>query len=455
MAHLTDRKARTIKPDGKAFAHGGIPGLTLEPSPTVGQGKWVLRYTSPVTAKRRKAGLGSFPLVGIADAAKAAMEMRIKIRDGIDPLEESSPGAVNPKRRAKSSTLPIVADPSFEQAAHTLHASLKPSWKNPKHANQWINTLIQYAFPAIGKLRLSQIKSAHIEQVLSPIWLEKQETALRLKQRMQAVMDWGCAHGYCTSNPVEVVNRILPSQKEKAVRSQHHPAMPWASIPAFIQLHYSSGEAMDCTRAIVLFVILTACRSGEARGMTWDEIDWKNHTWVIPASRMKMGIAHRVPLSKQAVQILKQQQGLHPELVFPSLRKMVQLSDMALTKFMRDHQAQSDTTGRIATMHGFRSSFRDWCSENGKPRDLAERALAHAVANQVEAAYHRTDLLEQRRPLMQEWADFVAPFVRKNSLPAPSSLTEAFRTLPPVIPTPFTRAAKSGNEMFEKSLRQK
>lgn len=410
MAYLTDRKARTIKPDGKAMPHGGIQGLTLEPSPTPGCGKWVLRYTSPVTGKRRKAGLGSFPLTSIAEAAKAAMEMRLAIANGQDPLIGKSGGQAQPAQTYRIDA-PSVSQkaqtPRFEEAANALYASLSPGWKNAKHAAQWINTLRQYAFPVIGHLPLSEIAPAHVEKVLQPIWLAKQETASRLKQRIRAVMNWGCAHGYCSSNPVDLVGLILPQQKEKAVRHQHYPAMPWREVPNFIKQNFSASERLDCTRAILLFVILTACRSGEARGAVWEEVDWQKRVWVIPAARMKAGVAHRVPLSTQAIKILEAQKGLHPSLIFPSLRKMVTLSDMALTKFMRAYEATSDVPDRVATVHGFRSSFRDWCSEMGKQRDLAERALAHAVPNQVEAAYHRTDLLERRRDLMQQWADYV------------------------------------------------
>lgn len=394
MAILSDAKARNIKPNDKQVAHGGVPGLILIPAATKGHGKWVLRYTSPLTGKRRNAGLGSYPEISIADAGKAAIQMREQIAAGSDPLELKN--AVVEK--------PLI--PTFKQAAETLHADLLPGWKNKKHGQQWINTLIEYAFPVVGHLSLDQIQPKHIADVLRPIWLTKAETASRVKQRLHAVMAWSWAHGHSSANPVEVVGHLLPVQQEKAVRTRHQPAMPWRDIPEFVTTRLRNAPQYDVTRPMLELLILTAVRSGEVRGMTWDEVDLKAKIWTIPAERMKAKQAHRVPLSGRAIEILTKQQGRHTRLVFPSPRDQVELSDMTLTAFLRRENAPSDTPDRVATAHGFRSSFRDWCSEQGYPRDLAERALAHTVANKVEAAYHRTDLLEQRRPMMEAWADF-------------------------------------------------
>lgn len=396
MALLTDTKARSIKPESAPLAHGGITGLALHPSPRhKGQGKWVLRYVSPVTGKRRNAGLGSFPDIGIAEAAKQARSMREQLANGQDPLELKANEAIKPRM------------PNLREAAELLHKELTPGWKNAKHAQQWINTLTDYAFPLIGAMPLDQIQPRHIADVLRPIWLEKAETAGRVKQRLHAVMAWGWAHGYCQSNPVDVVGHLLPLQPGKTVRTQHQPAMPWTLIPAFVADHLP--QSSEVSRQLLAFVILTAARSGEVRHMTWDEVGLDAKLWTVPAERMKAKLSHRVPLSKQAVALLKRQRGLHHTYVFPSVRKGAPLSDMVLTAFLRREKAVSDVPGRVATAHGFRSSFRDWCSEKGYARDLAERALAHTVQNKVEAAYHRTDLLEQRRPLMQAWADFIMP----------------------------------------------
>lgn len=394
MATLTDVKARSINSESGILPHGGVTGLALHPSNTKGSGKWVLRFVSPVTQKRRNAGLGSYPEISIAQAAKAALEMRSQIEQGIDPLDEK---AKNKKE---------LRVPTFQEASKLLHAELSPSWKNDKHGQQWINTLEQYVFPIIGKLSLDLIQPRHIADTLRPIWLDIPETASRVKQRIHAVMAWGWAHEYCQSNPVEVVQHLLPPQPSKSVRTKHQPAMPWTELPLFIKTHLREGNRYDVTRPMLEFLILTAARSGEVRGMTWSEVDFQEETWIIPAERMKAKQVHRVPLSKRAIDILRSQEGFHRELVFPSPRKQEELSDMVLTSFLRRVKAKSDTPGRFATAHGFRSSFRDWCSENGYSRDLAERSLAHAVQNKVEAAYHRTDLLDQRRGLIEAWSTF-------------------------------------------------
>jgi integrase len=220
-------------------------------------------------------------------------------------------------------------------------------------------------------------------------------------------MKWCWAQGMVSANPVDVVDHLLPHQPGKRERTQHQPSMPWQDIPAFVQGALHAG-ASNVTRALLEFVILTAARSGEARAMTWAEVDLQAKVWTVPANRMKAKVIHRVPLSDRAVGILEAQRALHPDadLVFPAPRGGV-LSDMVLTGFLRDQNAHSSDAGRVATAHGFRSSFRDWASENGYVRDLAERALAHTITNQAEAAYHRTDLLEQRRAMMEAWAQHI------------------------------------------------
>ncbi|HBC7430057.1 MULTISPECIES: tyrosine-type recombinase/integrase [Providencia] len=397
MPLLTNTKAKNIQPEDKPLPHGGITGLTLHPSSTKGRGKWVLRYMSPVTQKRRNAGLGSYPEITISEAANLASTMREQIIKGIDPLEF----------KKSISEKPTI--PSFEYAARKLHTELLPGWKNEKHGKQWITTLEQYVFPFIGSTTLDALTPADIANALRPIWLTRSETASRVKQRIHAVMQWAWAHGYCTANPVDVVSHLLPQQISVSVRTEHQPAMPWKSLPLYITTYVSTEERYNVTRVLLLFVILTASRSGEARAMRWEEIDFQQRIWTIPADRMKAGMKHRVPLSHQAMSLLHNLRGLHDELVFPSPRKQIVLSDMVLTAFLRRTKAPSDNPNRVATAHGFRSTFRDWCSEHSYPRDLAERALAHTMKNKVEAAYHRTDLLEQRRPMMQAWADYLLP----------------------------------------------
>lgn len=402
MALLTDTKARHIKPNDKPISHGGVTGLTLHPSSTKERGKWVLRYVSPVTQKRRNAGLGSYPEVGIAEAAKLAQTMREQLSAGDDPLELK-----------KAETTKIVI-PTFEEAARKVHTELLPGWRNKKHARQWISTLEQHVFPAMGTVPLDAITPANVADVLRPSWMTIPETAGRVKQRIHKVMQWAWAHGFCSANPVDVVDHLLPQQVSASIRTEHQPAMPWKVIPLYIASRVYTEDRYNVTRGLLLFVILTACRSGEARAMEWCEIDFKRQIWTIPPGRMKGGVRHRVPLSTQALELLEQMRGLHETLVFPSPRKQTILSDMVLTSFLRKTKAISDTQGRFAVAHGFRSSFRDWCSEQHYPHDLAERALAHTIRNKSEAAYHRTDLLNERRPMMQAWGDYVMSAISKT-----------------------------------------
>ena len=410
MALLTDAKARTIQSEGPALPHGGITGLVLHPSPKKGNGKWVLRYVSPVSKRRRNAGLGSFPEVGVALAASRARGMREQLTHGIDPLD------------AKAKADNEQAVPTFEIAARKLHSELSPGWKNAKHAQQWVSTLAEYAFPTLGKMSLDTIQPRDIAESLRSIWLQKPETASRVKQRLHAVMAWGWANGYNLSNPVDVVGHLLPLQPSKTARTQHQPAMPWRDLPSFRATNLCDPARLGTSERLLLFLILTAARSGEARGMSWLEFDATRALWTIPGTRMKGGQQHRVPLSTQSLQLIELQRGLHPQLVFPSPKAIRRLdsrlqevdaqtmvSDMALTTLLRRLHAPSDTQGRYATAHGFRSTFRDWCSERGIAKDLAERSLAHTIQNKVEAAYHRTDLLDQRIRLMQDWADFCIP----------------------------------------------
>ena len=394
MAKLSDAKARNIKPEDKPLLHGAVTGLSLHPSPKKGNGKWVLRYTSPITNKRRNAGLGTYPEISIIEAGQLGINFRVELAKGIDPLEN--------KKKVKK----LQKRPTFSECAHKLHEELLPSWKNQKHGQQWINTLQTYAFPLIGNKMLDQIEPKDVADVLREIWLKKNETAMRLKQRIHAVLSWGWARGYCTHNPVDVVHHLLPPQPSKTIRTLHHPAMDWRQIPQFINYHIRTSSCAQIAPKMIEFLILTACRSGEVRGMKWCEIDFKNAIWTIPAQRMKAKVLHRVPLSKRALEILELQRGNDNEYVFPSDVSKGMVSDACLTVFIKRRSVQSNTDGKLATIHGFRSSFRDWCSENGYPQDLAECSLAHSIRNKVEAAYHRTDLLEKRRTLMEDWANF-------------------------------------------------
>ena len=396
---LTETRARRIKPTDKPLADGTVVGLRLLPGTLNGRGKWQLRFTSPATGVRRDMGLGVYPEVSILSARERASEARKQIATGIDPINEA--------RRQQDEAACAVRIPTFEEAAKSVFEEHKASWSNGKHVDQWINTLTTYAFPLVGQRKVDTLKPADFANVIRPIWSSKAETARRVKQRCHAVMKWCWGKEYVQGNPVDMVDMLLPKQSASARVSIHHPAMPWRMVPQFVQEVVHAGE--DVTRHLLEFTILTAARSGETRGITWDEVDLSTATWIVPAHRMKAKAVHRVPLSSRVVELLEKRRALarHPELVFPSRTGAV-LTDMALTKFLRTHKAASDAPGRVATAHGFRSAFRDWASETGVPRDLAERALAHTIRNAVEAAYHRTDLLEQRRGVMEAWAAHVA-----------------------------------------------
>ena len=396
---LRDATAKSIKPDDKPLADRTVAGLRLLPTKVKGRGQWKLRYVSPTTNKRRDIGFGVYPEVSIHEARRLGTEARQQIASAIDPLEERE--RLKVKAKLEDQVL------SFKAAAHKVHDDLKDGWKNLKHGQQWINTLTTYVFPSIGSKKLADITVNDVSEVLRPIWLSKSETASRVKQRIHQVMEWSCAQGLRVGNPVDGVKHLLPKQPSASKRVEHHPAMPWRLIPEFIADHI--GTPAKVSPALLLFVILTAVRSGEARQARWAEIDLKKQVWTIPAARMKIGVTHRVPLAGQTVALLDDLKKRNPKspLVFPSPKAGGVLTDMALTSLMRKHKAPSDVPGRVATAHGFRSSFRDWASENNYPQHLAESALAHQIKNEVERAYHRTDLLEQRRPMMQNWADFV------------------------------------------------
>lgn len=399
MANLSNLQANNIKPDDKPIADGTVTGLWLHPGKIKGHGKWILRFVSPQTNKRRDMGFFTYPEVSIADARKAALAARELIRNGGDPIDARKADTTDRKRDAGALT--------FEKASRQCHDDNKSGWRNSKHAAQWITTLETYVFPHIGSRKVDSLKAKDFADALRPIWLDKAETASRVKQRCSAVMDWCAAQELITGNPVGVVAKLLPKQPKARERVLHQPSMPWRRAPDFIVDHLRTGQS-NVSKMMLEFLILTAARSGEVRAMVWSEVDLDARVWTVPAERMKAKTEHRVPLSGRAVEMLTAQKtaAAHATLVFPSPSGNVP-SDMILTKFLRDHNVESSEPGRTATAHGFRSSFRDWASENGYNRDLAERALAHTVRNQTEAAYHRTDLLDQRRGMMEAWSLFV------------------------------------------------
>ena len=400
-------EVRNLKSPGYHFV-GGVPGLIIQVTET-GAKSWLLRTV--VGGSRRELGLGSHPSVSLADAREAARKMRAKIAEGVDPVEE---------RRAAKRALAAQRGRAmtFEDAARNYIAANSAGWKSAKHSAQWQATLEAYAYPIIGKLAVSDIDTAHIVRILDQIWTTKSETASRLRGRIEAVLDWATARGFRRGeNPARWkghLSAILPP-KGKVRRVQHHPALDYRQVGAFI----AALQKIDGFGARALeFAILTAARSGEVRGAQWGEIDLEEKVWTIPAERMKAGREHRIPLSEAALKLLSEMPRLAgSEHVFPTA-KGGPLSDMALTVVIRrmdDGAIKAgaagwrDGSGQVVTAHGFRSTFRDWAGEEtGHPREVIEHALAHRIPDRAEAAYARGTLFAKRRLLMDHWGDYCA-----------------------------------------------
>jgi integrase len=374
MGKMTATMVKALKDAGR---YGDGDGLFLLVSNT-GARSWVCRVQK--NGKRRDFGLGSEKKVPLALARERARTVRCQIEAGIDPIAE--------RRKA-------VGIPTFREAAAKVFAENHKSWKNAKHKAQWLTSLEAYAFPTIGDIAVSAVDAAAVRDVLVAIWLTKPETARRVRQRITAVMDWAAANGYCeTPLSMAVVNKSLPKARPKA---KHHAALPYSEVPAFFET-LRSRESVG--RLAFELLILTASRSGEVRGARWSEIDIEGATWTVPAERMKADKEHLIPLSTAALAVLTKAQH-HREasndFVFPGVKAGKTLSDMTLTKICRD-------AGVNAVPHGFRSSFRDWVSEETNfDGTVAEMALAHTIENKVEAAYRRGNLFEKRRALMAAW----------------------------------------------------
>jgi integrase len=367
-----------------------------------GSRSWVLR--TQADGRRRDFGLGALTEVGLAEARDRADVLRKQFKSGIDPIEA---------RRAARAALVTV--PTFEEAARTLYEEQKSSWRNVKHRAQWLSSLLAYAFPALGTIKVDQVDGPMIRDMLLPIWLEKPETARRVRQRVGAVLDWCHAKGLRPSEaPMRSIGKGLPRQPK---RDRHFAAMPYEDVPALMT---RLSEADASGRLALQFVILTASRSGEVRGATWEEIDLDAATWTLPGERMKAGKSHIVPLCDAALAVLNRAKilktGRTGEPVFPGLSGRI-MSDMTLAKALKTAGA-----GEF-TVHGFRSSFRDWAAEmTGTPGDVVEAALAHTIANRVEAAYRRTNYLDKRRLLMTTWAQFLCAST-PNVVPIRSTVT--------------------------------
>ncbi|MEX2326666.1 MAG: integrase arm-type DNA-binding domain-containing protein [Pseudomonadales bacterium] len=382
---LTPMALRKLNREG-IYSVGGVAGLQLRIAPS-GAKYFILRIR--FGGKRRDIGIGPFPEISVTVARSRAAEIKDKIRQGVDPLIE---------RKLFKADLANAA-PTFDQCAERYITSKEVEFKNPKHVKQWRSTLSTYASPVIGPLPVDRVELSHILKILKPIWTLKTETGSRLRGRIEKVLSYASASGHRQGdNPARWtgnLDAILP-QPSKVRKVQHHRALPIDAMPQFMAaLRQKEGIA---ARALE-FLVLTAARSGEVRGASWNEIDLTAKTWTIPGERMKAQMQHTVPLSPAAIAILKDLPRTH-ELIFPAPRGKA-LSDVSLSAVCRRMAID-------ATPHGFRSTFRDWCSERTDyPRDVAEMSLAHAIGDRVEAAYRRGDLLGKRKKMMKEWSDFV------------------------------------------------
>lgn len=381
------------------YGDGGNLWLQVTPS---GSKSWLFRYKT--AGKTKVVGLGATHTVSLAEARKKARAMRQQLLDFIDPA------AARLKRKAAARN--VI---TFEEAASKYIESKRSGWKSQKHAEQWTNTLKTYCGPINGR-SVAEIQIADVMECLEPIWKTKSETASRVRQRMERVLDWAKTAGYRSGdNPAAwkgVLDNLLASPA-KVVKKTHHPSLPYSQAPAFMRdLRTHSGIS-----ALALeFLILTATRSGEVRMATWDEID--GNTWTIPAERMKAGREHQVPLSKQAMAVLAKVPRLAGNnYIFPSSQEGKCISDMSMTALLRGMKVKTekstetgwtDKEGKTIVAHGFRSTFRMWVAEQTNyVREVAEHALAHKLPDKVEAAYQRETVLPKRILLMQDWANFL------------------------------------------------
>ncbi len=390
MARTTNRlTARTVQTLKKPGRHADGGGLYLSISPDGSRRRWVylFRWRNPGEVgpgKLREMGLGSVSSVSLAEARTKAADARKLILEGRNPIEARAPER---------------GTPTFREMADEVIAALEPGWKNPKHRDQWRMTLTEYCKP-IRATPVDAVTTDQVVQILRPLWARAPETASRLRGRIEKVLDAAKAKGTRSGeNPARWrghLDNLLP--KRRKLTRGHHKAVAYADMPDFMaQLREKGSIGASCLE----FVILTAARSGEGIGARWSEIDLDRGTWTVPGERMKAGRQHRVPLSLRALEVVLQMEAMRQsEFVFPGSRPGRPLSSMALEMVMRRLKVD-------ATVHGFRSTFRDWAAEQtSATREVAEAALAHVLENKVEAAYRRSDLFEKRRSLMEQWADY-------------------------------------------------
>lgn len=395
--------ARQVENEARLGYHadGVNTGLYLQVAQ--GQGRvtrsWVYRYTSPTTRTRRELGLGSTRVRGLSDARRLAADLRVQVLDGLDPKDERD-------RQRAAAVAARAHRITFDEAVAKCLEAKSLEWRNVKHGQQWLNTLKTYASPTLGSMPVELIGTELIYKVLEPIWVTKTETATRVRQRIEVVLDWCKARGYLKGeNPARLkggLGELLP-RADKIKKVEHHAAVPYVQIHAFVQ----ALREMKGTAPLALeFTLLTAARTGEAIAARWEEVDLTTAVWTIPGQRMKAGREHRVPLCTRAVEIVHLMKAAQQNaFMFPghSVEKHPHLSNGAFLAVMKRLPEFSQYTP-----HGLRSTFRDWASETTQfSNETLELALAHTIKNKAEAAYRRQDQLEKRAKLMQQWQEFI------------------------------------------------
>ncbi|WP_396604488.1 tyrosine-type recombinase/integrase [Bradyrhizobium sp. YCK136] len=403
---LSHRKVETIRVSGMYGDGGGLYLQVTNASDGTPRKSWLFRYA--VSGRERQMGLGPLadvPLAEARDLASIAREMR---RAGKDPIVEREAA------RAEAS-LVAAKSMSFDQCATAYIAAHRAGWRNVKHANQWATTVATYCSPIFGKLPVQRVDVGLVMKAIEPIWSSKPETAVRLRGRIERILDWARVRGYRDGeNPARWrghLDHLLPA-RGKVRRVKHHAALPYVEIPAFV----AAVKARDAVAARALeFAVLTAARTGEVLGATWSEIDLGGRLWTVPAERMKAGREHRIPLGDRAIEILRSMIVTKPNVndhIFTGDRR-ANLSNMSLLMLLRRMGHNDITT------HGFRSTFRTWAAEcTNFPREVVEAALAHVAGNKVEAAYQRGDILEKRQSLMAQWESYCSkPVVHRSVTP--------------------------------------
>ncbi len=395
MAAINKLSAKAVENARQPGKYYDGAGLVLVITKT-GTKSWFLRYQRD--GRERWHGLGPLHTVSLKEARERARKARLQLLDDIDPIDA--------KRAAKAArALASAQTITFEEAARKCHIAKRDGWKNAKHSAQFLSTLKAYVFPVFGKVAVADVDAGLIIRALEPIWKEKPETATRVRQRIEAVLNWAATNGYRPQgvpNPARWKGHLEHTfqPREKVRKVKHHAALPFAELPAFMA-DLSTREAL-AARALA-FTILTVARTGEVVDARWPEIDLKAKVWTVPAERMKAKREHRVPLSDRAVELLRNLPGEtdNPYVFISATSKGRPLSNMAMLVLLK-RMGRSDLT-----VHGFRSAFRDWTSERTAfPHEVCEAALAHTIKNKTEAAYRRGDLLEPRRPLMDAWSRF-------------------------------------------------